>query len=133
MSNIVSKELFIEVLKKELSTIDLLNGISTINMGINNTIQMSYYETHLKCMCGLYEINIYELAFKCKEWAAKQYYSVNSGWSMTHWGGTYHVEVIREANKIKVLFSQSQDSEPEAIFKACQWILDNKKNQNEKN
>lgn len=71
------------------------------------------------------EINIYELQHKCKEWATTKHYSVMSGWYMTHWGGTYAVEV-KQGNKI--LFSQSADSEPKAVFRACQWILDNKEN-----
>ena len=71
-------------------------------------------------------INIYELAYKCKEWASKHHYSVMSGWEMTHWGGAYRVDVYRNSDNI--LFSMSTvKTEPEAIFKACDYILkDNK-------
>jgi hypothetical protein len=135
MSEIISnKKLFEEVTGIKVEKIRLIRDGSIIQFETYQTHGVSDYEpvmienisTYVSC-----SINIHHYAHKCKEWAAKQYYSVNSGWSMTHWGGTYHVEVIREANK--VLFSQSQDSEPEAVFKACQWILDNKENQNEKN
>ena len=63
------------------------------------------------------------LSNKCKEWASKHHYSVMSGWEMTHWGGAYRVAVFRNSDNI--LFSMSTvKTEPEAIFKACQWILD---------
>ena len=68
-------------------------------------------------------INIYELAYLCKEWASKHHYSVMSGWEMTHWGGAYRVDVFRNSDNI--LFSMSTvKTEPEAIFRACEWILD---------
>ena len=68
-------------------------------------------------------INIYELAYLCKEWASKHHYSVMSGWEMTHWGGAYRVAVFRNSDNI--LFSMSTvKTEPEAIFRACEWILE---------
>lgn len=68
-------------------------------------------------------INIYELAYLCKEWASKHHYSVMSGWEMTHWGGAYRVDVFRNSDNI--LFSMSTvKTEPEVIFRACEWILE---------
>ena len=52
----------------------------------------------LICLIGdgsEYRLNIHELAHKCKEWACTYKYLLESG-----------------------------STEPEAIFKACQWILD---------
>ena len=70
-----------------------------------------------------YFINIYELAYLCKEWASKHHYSVMSGREMTHWGGAYRVAVFRNSDNI--LFSMSTvKTEPEAIFRACEWILE---------
>ena len=44
-----------------------------------------------------------------------------SGWEMTHWGGAYRVDVYRNSNNI--LFSMSTvETEPDAIFEACEWI-----------
>jgi len=67
-------------------------------------------------------INIYELAHKCKEWAMPMYLvsgydnnffcSINKGWSDEVTPSTFY-----------------GNTEPEAIFKACQWILDNKEQQ----
>lgn len=71
----------------------------------------------------MFPINIYELAFKCKEWAyenktlcgynieLKSYKSENDYW-------------LCELMSEDITFSA--DTEPEAIFEACQWILENK-------
>ena len=66
-------------------------------------------------------INIYELAHKCKEWAnqfLQDWNGIGSGifkdkcWCVFEWKG----EVIQfYAN-----------TEPETVFKACQWIMEQK-------
>ena len=113
----ISKELLSEVLEENISEVYKIGSNPNFKQ---NTLLFKLYG------CGeLCNINIYELAHKCKEWASKQYYSVMSGWEMTHWGGAYHVVLYKNPNSI--LFSMSTiETEPEAIFKACQWILDNK-------
>ena len=60
-------------------------------------------------------INIYELAHKCKEWAIKNDFFIFSGYN-----GNYNCFVNNSGNRFY------GDSESESIFKACQWILDNK-------
>jgi hypothetical protein len=73
--------------------------------------------------------NIYELAHKCKEWAFWNDYYVITKMRMP--------DIYRDCQKIDYGFEVYQqdnisehswwlDTEPEAIFKACQWILDNK-------
>lgn len=68
-------------------------------------------------------INIYELAHKCKEWACENECEVES------FIDTFDKTAIARANFIH-RFDDSKcfhaDSEPEVIFKACQWILENK-------
>jgi len=59
-------------------------------------------------------INIHELAHKCKEWASK--HGVNI------WSWLNNVE-IRDSHKCFVK-SFIGDTEAEAIFKACEWILE---------
>ena len=72
-----------------------------------------------------YPINIYELAHKCKEWALKNGCVLNS------------CEYEKEANcEAKHPFREDRffgdlkdfeaNTEPEAIFKACEWILKQK-------
>lgn len=67
-------------------------------------------------------INIYELANKCKEWAHTYKLSVRSfngygGWFCTISSWDDSTFKSKEFNAT---------TEPEAIFKACQWILENK-------
>ena len=69
------------------------------------------------------EIDINRVAHDCKEWASKHHYSVVSGWEMTHWGGAYRVDVYK--NSSNILFSMSTiETESEAVFRACEWILE---------
>ena len=83
------------------------------------------------------EINIYELAHKCKEWAVNQGYTLISGRYL------YNCEIQKSSCIINLNFTYlddgefttdsysnleefEADTEPAAIFKACQWIYDNK-------
>jgi len=71
-------------------------------------------------------INIYELAHKCKEWAMSQGFIV-----LTYGEAYYNVDVHYHSNKSKfgnLAFSDTAQEEPEAIFKACQWILEQNDN-----
>lgn len=72
-------------------------------------------------------INIYELAHKCKEWAVvKQFYNVAS--LLDYTGYTC---IIRQ-NPMTFLNTELRfraGTEPKAIFKACQWILEQKRKQ----
>lgn len=78
-------------------------------------------------------INIYELAHKCKEWAMQTPYIVDQL--------TINIDRTCLPNKFKTrywcvwLLRYSKvseefyaDTEPEAVFKACQWLLENKDN-----
>jgi hypothetical protein len=118
--SIISKELLSEVLKD----VDFMYGISDIYI-CNNVLQVSYYETDIKCMCGCYEINIHELANKCKKWAYEQ----RECTIVSYCGGVevedkddtvIHLILNKEATLIK--FNPLYD------IKACQWILDNDTN-----
>ena len=113
----ISKELLGEVLKADIRK-------------INNSIldgNLYYYKTFVKCKS---KINIYELAHKCKEWALSKGYIINSGATTSNdWSSTIY-KVIKENPYIKELSNTWEQSENEAIFRACQWILDNKKEGN---
>lgn len=110
----ISKELLIEVLGGDVKSfsIDKNNVYYDIDHGTS--------------------INIYELAHKCKQWAFDKGYSLESA----------KRKVLLDENKMvdiwiccgftpynEVLPDFTEESEPEAIFKACQWVLDNKDNQ----
>ena len=62
-------------------------------------------------------INIYELAHKCKEWADSIGYIL---YSAIH-GYECYIDGRSFIDNTPVRFLA--ESEPEAIFKACQWIL----------
>jgi hypothetical protein len=68
------------------------------------------------------EINIYELVHKCKEWAMSKGFIV-----LTYGEAYYNVDVHYHSNKSKfgnLAFSDTAQEEPEAMFKGCQYILD---------
>lgn len=66
-------------------------------------------------------INIHELAHKCKEWAFNEYlFIISSEKHACNWCAFANNEVTKTSKEFY------EPSEPEAIFKACQWIKDNK-------
>ena len=71
-------------------------------------------------------INIYELAFKCKEWAyTKSNYTLET--SSNPFGGfciieIYQIDVEKLYNKPDSIYRGK--NEVEAIIKACEWILE---------
>ena len=67
----------------------------------------------------LEEINIHELSHKCKEWARDMDYILVSNLNTVG----ARCDVYSGSDMV---MSTDSDTEPQAIFKACQWILDNK-------
>ena len=63
-------------------------------------------------------VNIHELAHKCKEWAFDRGYTI---WST--YQGYITLKPLNDSYGIEF----EEDTEPEAIFKACEWILEQKK------
>ena len=68
--------------------------------------------------CYKSEINIHELAHKCKEWAFKQGFMFDIQW---HTNRNPFSIVIKSYGKDSQFYCA--ETEPEAIFKACEWIL----------
>ena len=98
-----------------------------------NDIKLNIINTEL-----LYNyVNIYELAYKCKEWAFYAYkISVSSFKSGSFYlkefnqikdNSEYWVELDTASIDCEININDSgifkSYSEPEAIFKACEWIL----------
>ena len=72
------------------------------------------------------EINIYELAHKCKEWAKlKHFIDIDSHSGCARWGA----EAVSHNGKPSVFYEQVfiGRTEPEAIFKACEYIMEQTK------
>ena len=74
------------------------------------------------------KINIYELAHLCKEWAVNLSPNKHALSSYPRWGDIRNYKKTNGSYYIcQHLVSGVQfeaETEPEAIFKACQWILD---------
>lgn len=82
------------------------------------------------------KVNIYELQHKCKEWARDCGYVLSSSMYPKTFGESktnYAVCLVNEGyiseSEIGCDFEAKATTEPEAVFKACQWIYDNKDNQ----
>lgn len=105
-----SKELISEVLSKEVEEERFIdsNSLTYVNSGI--------YE----------DINIYEFAFKCKEWAKlKHFIDIDSHSGCARWGA----EAVSHNGRPSVFYEQVfiGRTEPEAIFKACEYIMEKTK------
>jgi|GEM_PF-2309201 len=124
-----SKELLSEVLGYEVT--------NTSHNGLNDGEIDDRFAIHINpsqradrpssCIIPKYTINIYALAHKCKEWAFNNGYLSQS---------TFVNNFVKNVKSSCRLLSTSDlenyrdfyaDREPEAIFIACQWIFDNKK------
>ena len=101
-----SKELISEVLSKEVEEERFIdsNSLTYVNSGI--------YE----------DINIYEFAFKCKEWALSVYHNIDF---MVYGRSQCDLIIFTQPDDIKYNFNE--DTEIEAIFKACDYIMKQKK------
>ena len=119
----ISKELLSEVLGIRYIAmnpiLEPMNKIGYLVYGSQNTPQ-EVRRNHK-------QINIYELAHKCKEYAYNQGYIISSG--LTPVLGVNKdgwAEVFSSSTPLDgKLHTFKQLSEPEAIFKAAQWVLDN--------
>lgn len=107
----ISKELLSKVLG--ISTIVMNpilepeNKIGYLVYGSQNTLQ-EVRNNHK-------QINIYEFAFKCKEWALTKGYFIYS---------TNELSFIKSISLETIeTFSNGEDTEIECILKACEWLL----------
>ena len=118
-NNIISKELLSKVLGKNITDLEVCLTstsrllITTIPNSIVYTTDDSEYAKW---------INIYELANKCKSYTVKQ-----TGWTLQSYTNERGSGICR----IKVGDGQELNkliapSEPESIFKACEWVLNAK-------
>ena len=70
----------------------------------------------------IFPINIYELAHKCKEWA------FNNGYYLNIYNDAIDVVLKKSCKIVENITDGSFKYSPMLVFKACQWILDNKEN-----
>ena len=112
----ISKELLEEVLNVEISEV---TGMLTHK---NNQSLLSYITKNCSINDGKELINIYELAHKCKEWALSKDYKLVS---LSKECFLYDTQDLYDVSEQLDQWSEwfEADSEVEAIFKACEWIL----------
>lgn len=115
---IISKELLIEVLEVEISDFNIIGN--KLNYIIPN------YETEedgelLYINLGQ-NINIYEFAFKCKDWALKQGYMMKIE---NHYSNSIQIQIRKNISSSEYLepWKKTFKSEVEAIIEACEWVL----------
>ena len=111
---------------------ELLNYVFTDNLQSfkvdkieNNTLYYfwlneGFYGDESYCKWEKQNINIYEFAFKCKEWAYLQYGIMIQSYL---YNGKWRVDILKGIEIDE--FFKNIDSEPEAIFLACEYILNN--------
>ena len=119
----ISKELLSEVLKLEVVKHSLFNKS-------NNSFNITYMQSEDSLKSSWMPINIYEFAFKCKEWILNQknkdcfyiadQFSLNIESQM---GVIKYFWCVLLKNNSRVSPEFKADSELEAIIKACEYIL----------
>jgi hypothetical protein len=118
----ISKELLSEVLGKE---------IKHYTMRGNNIICFSQNRTYKDADNVENPINIHELSHKCKERAYEQGYIIETGvyptTGLEKREYFYTIRILHKANSLPTsTVLETLYTEPEAVFKAYQLILDNK-------
>lgn len=114
-----SRKTMKEIISKELLSEVLGYTISSLYIAPNKT----FIEVHSEGVDKRF--NTYELAHKCKEWSIKHGYLISSGLTFYE-NGYFEIYIDPQGDIIK---DGNSNTELEAIFKACQWILENKENQ----
>lgn len=130
MKEIISTELLSQVLQLHNEPFDLLID--------GSYLKFSHYVDYIsnnpiepyQCSKSDDNINLYELAHKCKEWALRVPHIVGISSGQYRLNNYCTIQFAYEYVGHKDEIHQSHaDTEPEAIFKSCQWILDNKDRQ----
>ena len=124
MKEIISKELYEEIQKDYINFESITQDeyITEYNEEDEEVEYINKYTLYAED-----SINIYRLLHKCKEWCKKDL-TINYRKDNEYRKGW--VEVIVKYDETSVFANKpfKADTEPEAIFKACQWILENKDN-----
>ena len=99
-------------------SIELLGEVldaSVYELKIKGNTVFAVYDNGMPLMNDI-PINIYELAHKCKEWAHSRNFMIQSYLYNTK----ARADLLSSCDVDEKFIA---DTEPEAIFKACEWIL----------
>ena len=119
----ISKELFKEVLGNDYNP-RFYEWAEVVDNNFCTYYDCGNYDSQGRPTGLGYEINIYELANICKKWADKNNFLVYSTSGDNSSAESYVSSLFDLAGTNNKYFRA--DSEPEAIFLACKWVLDNK-------
>lgn len=124
MSYNISKELFETVMNEKIIEYRGVFG-SYISGTYNNHVNLGCCITVVSTDGGIVSCSINDFFFKCKKYALKQNISMYSYIHELNCG----VEIVPK-KKCNWLDNKKfkSDSEQQAVFDACQWILENKGN-----
>lgn len=112
------------MISKELLSAVLEIEVTTVRDEIKSKANMLYFETtdlftnRVASPC-VPSINIYELAHRCKEHFRKTIENIDF---MVYGSGQCDITIFGEPDDIKRNFNAN--TEIEAIFKTCEWILE---------
>ena len=119
----INKELLSKVLDNEVPYQVKVHKIIIKNNSLN------YFYNSKDSVGGLFEaneyINIYELAHKCKEWALSKGYVLFSKIRLNSSLASCYFDAMGKHDYEDDYHNDFRaETESEAIFRACQWILD---------
>jgi hypothetical protein len=106
----ISKELLSEVLGS-----GEFNGLKSFGSNSDENYIVLQYEHYDD------SINIHELAYMCKGWAYNNFYSLATQRFGDGWCVTCNPRTFGDGCQFDNI-----DNEPESVFRACEWILENK-------
>ena len=112
----ISTKLASAVLGKEVTKCSLINKA-------RNSINITYFEDKEDFNTICREWNIYEFAFKCKEWAFKKNYTIVDGID----GIGEDICYIMNLSEYSLDSFYEQGVNYHNVFKACNWILEQNK------
>ncbi len=115
--------------KELLSKVFNIEGVgSEINVN-NSDVHYHHYIEKEKNVHYRYKeetINIHELAHKCKEWASNNFGYIMQSWTLGKEGKCKLSNITNGIPIVVELCLINADTEQEAIFKTCEWILEQK-------
>lgn len=116
-NNIISKELLSEILNKNITDLEIcLTSTSRLLITTvpNSVVYITDDSEYAKW------INIHELASKCKEWLISNRYVTHSIRNLKEY-------IVYLSGDFKIPSEDFRaNTEPEAIFNACEWVLNAK-------
>ena len=121
----ISKELLSEVLNKNVDQLIIDSKVIENNLSASRSTADIAYRINY----DWFYINIHELAHKCKEWAIvnSEYTAFCTQFEKYQFNCHLYKYISIYADKSNT-YTFSGDTEPEAIFKATQYIYDNLRN-----